>query len=98
MRVSGDLAVIPGMLWLTAGLGWHMGGTPAAAVSPILQDPDCARLAFGAVVASDGVAVILGGMLERAAVRTAEHDSAVLKVTSQRTIIGLTVEYEFGGL
>lgn len=98
VRVSGDVAVIPGMLWLTAGIGWHHGSTSADAVSPILQDPNCARLALGAVVASDGVSVMFGGMLERAAVRTAAHDGVVLDVTSERTVVGLTVEYEFGGL
>jgi hypothetical protein len=98
VRVSGDVAVIPGMLWLTAGIGWHHGSTSADAVSPILQDPNCARLALGAVVASDGVSVMFGGMLERAAVRTAAPDGVVLDVTSERTVVGLTVEYEFGGL
>lgn len=98
VRVSGDVAVIPGMLWLTAGIGWHHGSTATNAVSPLFQDPNSTRIAVGAVVAHDGVSIVFGGMLEKAAARKADHNPAALAITSERTVVGLTLEYEFGGL
>ncbi len=98
VRLAGDYAVIPGLLWFTAGAGVRRGGSAAQPVTPLFSDFSSVLLSAGAVVAADGVAVMVGGTSTYAAQRASTVADTAAIVTSTHTMFGLTVEYEFGGL
>lgn len=98
VRLAGDYAVIPGLLWLTAGVGVRRGTSADQPVTPLFSDFSSVLVSAGAVVATDGVAVMFGGTSTHAAQQATMVAGVPAAITSSRTMVGLTVEYEFGGL
>ncbi len=98
LRLAGEYAVIPGLMWLTAGTGVRRGSAAAQLVAPLFSDFSSVLVSAGAVVAADGVAVMFGGTATYAAQRDSDVAGTLATVSSTRTMVGLTVEYEFGGL
>ena len=98
VRLTGDYAVIPGLLWLTAGVGARRGTAAEQPVTPLFSDFSSALLSAGAVVATDGVAVMFGATTTLAAQQATMVAGMPASITSSRAMVGLTIEYEFGAL
>ena len=98
LRLAGDYAVIPGLVWLTAGVGLRRGSSPVQPVSPLFSDFSSVLVSAGAVVATDGVAVLFGATTTYAAQRDTAVAGTTATISSTQSLVGLTVEYEFGGL
>jgi hypothetical protein len=93
LRFGAELAVIPGLLWLSSSVGYHVGSTPRDSGSPLLLDSNAVMLTAGAQLSVDGVAVLFGGtsMIDAA---IADQFTPDATVGSERTVFGLTIEYE----
>ena len=98
LRLAGDYAVIPGLVWLTAGAGVRSGSSTVQPASPLFSDFSSVLVSAGAVVATDGIAVMFGGTTTFAAQRDSAVAGTLATISSTRSLVGLTVEYEFGGL